>query len=742
MKKTFFISILIILILQVFSQDIKIGEWRSHLNYTEGIKSEEVGSRIYCATENGLFYFNKEDNSLVTLSKKDGFAETNISAMEYDKVNDVLMIAYYSTNIDIVKGNTVINVADLDRKYVAGKKTVNAIYFYNKYAYISSSFGIVVYDLEKHEVKESYENIGKTGVINDVTILGDSIYAATPEGMQSASLNSDNLMDPKYWKSVFTGNCQKIETFNNKLYLNIGNKIKEYGKSSFLIDTIQQVCRAMEVSNNRLLITYENYVYTFDNNNILTANYEPSVFSAMIDSEGNYWYTKKHYTLVKDDGEKLRFYTPNCPYSKLSWDIEIYDNTVWVASGGLSYTGNPLYSANGIYIFKNNSWTNKNFKTTDNFNKVVDILKIAIDPISKHAFLGSYGWGLAEYYNGDIQKIYDKSNSSLGGSQIGDTSFINIRGLCYDNENNLWVSNYGAINPVSVRYADGRWKSFSLGTSQNRKVGKIIIDDFGQKWITFPTTKGLIVFDENRQEIKYKKLDNSEGNGNLPAATVYDIAKDIDGKIWVGTNAGIAVFYDPSSVFTNYNFDAQQIWIDNGDESGYLLASESVTAIAVDGANNKWIGTRNGVWYVSEDGTEIIYNFNTDNSPLPVNYIRDIAINQNTGEVFFATDGGIVSLRNYATKGGETHEDVYAYPNPVKPDYNGLIAIKGLVRDANVKITDIAGNLVFETTAEGGQAIWNGKDFSGRKVHSGVYLIYSTNENGSETHITKLLIVR
>ncbi len=742
------IILLVVLIEFVSAQELKVGQWRSHFNYTEGINSVEAGDRVYCATDNGLFYVNKEDNSIVRLSKTDGFSEVNISSMGYDEQNDVLMIAYYSTNIDIVQNNTISNIPDLSRKFIIGKKTVNDIYFYNKMAYISTSFGIVVYDEERQEIKETYETIGEGGSLAEiysVTVLNDTLFASTDKGIRYAPLDDAlNLMDYHNWYTFNQGNATFLRTHNGAFYSYFEGNIWRYqdGNWNIFIDSMYNSCRSIQHYNNHLVMTFENRVIALDPNNNIIEKEEKNVRSAMVDSKGSFWYTKTIYTLIKDTDGKFYFYIPNGPASKITWSMTMANQKLYVAGGALTSQGNPLFSSNGMYVFNDNQWENRNYRNTKNFNKVADILRIAVDPVSGHAFIGTYGWGLAEYYDGDIQVIYSKDNSSLQGSVIGDSQYVNIRGLAFDADNNLWISNFSAFYPLSVRKANGKWKSYDLGTGSSRNVGQLVVDQAGQKWITLPKDGGLIVFDENQQGLKYRKLTTAEGQGALPSEYVRSIAVDLNGRIWIGTDDGIGIFYSPEWVFSGQNYDAQKVWVDNGDESGYLLSAITVTAIAVDGANNKWLGTRNGVYYVSDDGTEIFNHFTKENSPLPDNYIRDIAVNQQSGEVFFGTDAGIVSYRGSAVAGGSKHGDVYAYPNPVRPGYTGNIAIRGLVRDANVIITDLPGNMVFETTAEGGQANWDGKNFDGEDVKSGVYLIFSSNEDGTETFVTKILIVR
>jgi len=272
------------------------------------------------------------------------------------------------------------------------------------------------------------------------------------------------------------------------------------------------------------------------------------------------------------------------------------------------------------------------------------------------------------------------------------------------------------------------------------------VDRNGYLWF-INKQAGLVVFNPNgtvtdESDDQFKTLTTAEGGGNLPSNTVRCITEDIDGEIWVGTEEGVAVFYAPENVFTENDFDAQQILIEQDGNIQILLETEKVSAITIDGANRKWIGTQGaGVFLMSEDGTNQIYAFNKDNSPLISNNINDIEINHETGEVLFATDLGIISFQSEATGFSDDYADVYAFPNPVREDYDGPIAIRGLLGETDVKITDIAGNLVFETISKGGTATWFGRNLQGERVQTGVYVVFCSDSEGEKTFVTKILLV-
>lgn len=742
-----FLLILQFLVSDGFSQNLKLGEWRSHLNYTKGKKCLIVKNKVYCVSDNGFFYVDRKDNSLVPLSKTSGFSDNFVQTLEYSREYDLLMIAYQNTLIDLLKGNTINSLPDIYRKSVIGKKTINHIYFYQNKAYISCSFGIVVYDISRNEIKESYIEIGENGTQIEVfatAFYKDSIFAATNSGILAASLFSPNLLDYRAWKFISSKKCSKIVNFQNTIYAELDGVISSYQNGLFIpfIDSLVNKCVNMESSNDYLTLCFEDYIFIFNSSlSVKTVKISGSR-SAVVDPDNNLWIAHSMFGMLKYENNQYSFFAPNGPYSANCWDLTIDNNIVYVAPGSLTFTGAPSYNLDGLFYYHNGIWYNKNFTNDTNFSNYFDIIKIAVHPQTHDVYIGSFGNGMLVMRNYQIiDKITDQ-NSSLQVS-LENPDKINIRGMCFDSQNQLWVSNFGAPKSLSVRKNDGTWTSYNLGGGKNRNIGDIVIDGNNRKWILLPLDGGIIVFDETRPPgNQIKLLSRDENNGNLPSERIHSIALDKKGRIWIGSEEGVAVFFNPSGVFSSSGSNASKIWVNSGSDYGYLLASEIVTAIAVDGANKKWLGSRNGVWYVSEDGSEIIYHFNKENSPLPSNVIRDIAVNNQTGEVFFATDAGLVSFLGSATEGGLSHDNVYAYPNPVRPEHTGPVVIRGLVSNANVKITDAAGNLVTEITAEGGQAIWNLKDISGNNVHSGVYLVFSSNEDGSETEVTKILIIR
>ena len=241
-------------------------------------------------------------------------------------------------------------------------------------------------------------------------------------------------------------------------------------------------------------------------------------------------------------------------------------------------------------------------------------------------------------------------------------------------------------------------------------------------------------------------MQTGTGNGNLPSNNVTAVAVDFDDEIWIGTEDGFVVLYNSAGVFGSTNVDASRILVNFEGNVEQLLDDTPISDIEIDGGNRKWIATAStGIFLLSADGQEVITHFTKENSPLISDNILDMEFDYQTGELFIVTDIGLVSYRSDATQGDPEYSNVTVFPNPVKPDYFGPITIQGIRYDSDVKITDVAGNLVYQTTSNGGTATWNGKTLTGENVPGGIYMIWTaTNEkkDGQNKKVAKVAVIR
>jgi hypothetical protein len=438
-------------------------------------------------------------------------------------------------------------------------------------------------------------------------------------------------------------------------------------------------------------------------------------------------------------------YIPDSPQGTASGEMMVYNDVLYATAGSVNDAWNYQYNGDGIYAFTNGGWNNTNRYKYNAIDSLLDYVTIAVDKKDETVWAGSYGGGLLHIKPGPVFEIFKQNNL---GATVGDPTSYRVAGLAFDAENNLWVSNFGAAQPLRVRKSDGNWKNFTLPFSLfENALAQIIVDDNNYKWIAAPLGNGLICFDhgtsiDNTGDDKWKRFGVGAGNGNLPNNDVLCVARDKSGFIWVGTADGIGVIQCPELVFAGAGCDAVWPVVPNGNFAGYLFKGVEVKSIAVDGADRKWVATKNGVFLISATGEKVIYQFTEDNSPLLNNEVKKIAIDGKTGEVYFATQKGICSFRSTATEGTETNEDVLVFPNPVPPGYTGTIGIRGLVNNAVVKITELDGRLVFQTRALGGQAVWDGRNYKGQKISSGVYLVLVSDDGRKERTAAKIFFIQ
>ncbi len=769
---TLLVLSLFIVLSGAFSQSGGYNQWLDHLPYSNCKAVAEAPGLIFAATPYSVMYYDRTDNSMNRLNKVvGGLSDIGISSIAYSSKVNALVIAYQNTNIDIVKGSTVINIPDIKRKQILGNKTINSITIIDNLAYLSCGFGIVVLDLAKEEIKDTYY-IGASGSQLDVKTLtfnatDNKFYAATEKGIYSA-LASSNLAFYVNWvqNTSITGpndNFNLIVAFGGKVYANKTKYtwdsdtmfVKNGEKWNYFVPNDHWPRTSMRVCGDRMVISSYVFVTTYRPDGSEQTRYETYTPGAMrpvdalLDSEGLVWVADNDKALWSIGTNLVGTnYIFNGPASSVTTAMDISGRHLWAVPGGRSATFDPLYKNPEFYTLNENSWSSYDKVSLPEMINFRDILCVAADPGNgNHVFMGSWGMGLIEFENNALKKIYNVSNSSLQYYTGFGEGYLRIGGMAFDNKNNLWVTNSSAPNILSVRKATGEWKSFNLGNKGTGiDVGGIVIDDYNQKWLQLRDFALFVFNDNNTPDItsddQSKKLTSSDGLAKLDGSSIASMAVDREGQLWLGTDQGVARIYSPGNVFNGGNYDADQVMV---EEEGYLhplLGTEAITAIAINGNNEKWLGTdKSGVFLMSADGTKELLHFTSANSPLLSNTIQSIKIADN-GEVYFATSLGIVSYMDYKVAASPSLDSLIVYPNPVRPEYQGPVFISNLVTESNVKITDIAGALVFETQAYGGRVIWDGHDLEGKKVNTGVYLIFVTNPDGTQKKAQKILFVR
>jgi hypothetical protein len=772
-KCLLFIALFFFTIYTSFAQPV-IGEWTDYQSYASAKNVVDTGDKVYCVTEGGLFSYNKTDNSIQKMSGINGLSDVGIQRLAYSKENDVLLIAYQNANIDLLIGNTIFNLSDIKRKQLPADKTINNIMFTGKLAYLSCGFGIVVINLERKEIKDTYfiGNEGDYLNVQDMATDGTSFYAATINGVYKANVAEPNLQNYNNW--VRQTNIPHPDKKFNAIELFNGKIIANYTPDEWYSDEMYQLngnvwtsfipevkyARDISISGNYIVISSRNQVFIYDNKlekvmqvqkYVFSGYEEPSInpLFASLDAQNVLWIADQSFGLIRV-GTKSERIVPEGPVDNRIFSLTMNGQDLWVASGGKNESLNNLFFDPRFQLNREGKWSVFDRKVFPAGNDFRDIVCVTADPkIPDHFFAGSWGGGVLEFEAGTFKKRYDNFNSSLQ-TQLPDqpnAAYVRIGGMAFDSKGNLWVTNTGVANVLSSFQTDGTWKSYELSGITNKFVGKVVVTAKDDKWILVPRGYGLYALNSTNSVSKMQKVvalfRNSEDELKTEMNELYSMALDQNGELWVGTSGGVAVFSNPEKIWKDEIMYASRPGLNLKDGKFHpLLEKETITAIAVDGANRKWFGTKSsGVYLISADGETELQHFNTENSPLLNNQITDIAINQTNGEVFIGTVSGLISYMGEATAGNDEFSDVYVYPNPVRETYEGPIVVKGLVDETDVKITDISGNLVYKTTSLGGQAIWDGKNLNGNRCKTGIYLVFLSDALGEKTKITKLMFI-
>lgn len=770
-KKIVITFILFAFLLQVFAQK-KPGAWTDYLSYNNASRVTVSSNKVFCVSEGGIFYFDLQDNSVNKFAGNITLSDFGIKTIAYSDENNLLIIAYKNSNIDLVYSNSqVVNLSDIKRKQLTGDKSIYNISVKGNEAYLSCGFGIVVLNLEKQEIKDTYF-IGENGEsirIYDVETDAQNIFAATENGIYKADKNSSNLLDYKNWERDINI-PHPTEKFNH-LVFHGGNIIANYTPEKYNEDELYKwngsvwerynpqinFAHDIQVSNNYLVVASRAEIYVVDENHSILEMFNRYEFpdvnifpikprSATVSADGSVWVADIENALIRKTGANFEEIFPGGPLENEIFALHQSKAGLWLAPGGTVGWETPRFQR-----FNANEWkyfTKKNNPELDGFHNIVNVV---VDPLDEnHFFVSSWGGGILEYKNDEFVQRYYNLNSPLQSAlpQEPEAPFVRVLGMDFDDAGNLWISNSEVAKNLHKLSPDGQWESFVLPEVANRwNIGEVLVTKNNDKWITVLSGHDAYVVNHDGSLIKRLLVTSYFNNGTNEIFNrmndLYSIAEDNEGAIWIGTSKGVAVYNNPERIWDSEAFYATQPSLDLNDGLYHpILESQTVTSIVVDGANRKWLGTKNsGVYLMSETGEEEILHFTEQNSPLLSNTINSIALNEKTGEVYFATKDGLVSYQGDAVAGNEAFSDVYAYPNPVRETYDGPVTITGLVENTDVKITDITGNLVYQGNSLGGKAIWDGKNQNGNRVRTGVYLVFCNDESGEETAITKILFI-
>ena len=747
---------------------LAMGKWRTHLAYNSVTQIAQSDSKIYAVSDGALYSVDKTDEVLEFYSKVSGLNGANISRIEYDDVTKQLLVIYANGNMDVLATGGVTNIPDLYNKQMSASKAVNQIQFYGGKAYLSCDFGILVLNMQKKEVADTYyigANASEVKVLK-TTVHNGSIYALSAATIYKASITEPSLVNYQFWTSIAgmpgSGDFQSISSFENQLVLLRGGKLYKQDSNSIWTALLPTVTATnFTVSNGSLNVFEANKVYLIDK---LFNTVEVSDIGTLTDAEydlenNTYWFAANSLGVASYRvGTTPKYFKPVGPALNSPWDLKFAGEKLFVTAGRPS-TGEFMDGI--LMIYEGGTWTNISGQSAIRPITQLDamnFMNVAVDPLDdKHFFVTSFGTGLFEFRNNIFSKLHNHTNSTLQTHRLAPNNpfyYTWLDGIIYDQDANLLVFNCAADAKIKILTKEAKWTEIKTLEIPDDMFGKILINKQNQnhKWITTFSKGQITVIDDKgtlTDSDDYKKVftsfaDPDNVGSNLIHTKEYCIAQDKNGVVWLGTEQGPLLFNNPSRAFDN-DFSCSRVKIPRNDGTNladYLLVTEKIKSIAIDGANRKWLGTEaSGVYLMSENGQETIKHFTTSNSPLLSNDILSIAINPISGEVFFGTGQGILSYQGDASDAGDLFGDVHAYPNPVRENYVGVITITGLVENTQVKITDLNGNLICQTVSNGSIATWDGKDVHGRKVSTGIYLAVCASADGLQSSITKIMVI-
>ena len=762
MKNRLLLFVLLITAQVGFTQNNLL--WQGYFSYNEITDLSESSNTIYAASENALFSKNTTTSQIKTTNTVDGLSGQTISALYHSEVFNKTLVGYENGLMIVINeaDGSMLNVVDIINKQLPSNiKKINHFMEFEGIVYVSCDFGIVQFNLKTLQFGDTYF-IGNNGAeisVKQTTIFNGFIYAATNTGVRKATITNKNLVDFNQWELIAAGNWSNISSFGSDLFaINSSGYIHKYesNSNSFVgFTALAQSSLDMRTTADYLIITTLNSIYVYNkqmalvrqinSNQIIETN--PNFTCATIIVDTIFIGTKNDGLITTSLLSSTMFEnsTPIGPSRNNIFALQATSDQLWTVFGDYTVDYNPYeLDSYGISKYSASGWLNIPYKKVLGAKSLV---RIIVNPAKEdEVYVSSFFSGLLKIVNNEPEILYNQTNSGLETLTFLGPNYIDVRinGAAFDKSGNLWVTNSRVKNGLKVLKSGGQWQSYAmdniLNLSNENSFGRMAIDKNGTKWLT-TSRDGVIGFNESIN--KFKKITSGPDTGNLPISDARVVAIDTRNQLWIGTTKGLRILSNVGSYLTDDKLTTNPIIILEDNLAQELLYEQFITDIVVDGANNKWIGTADsGVFLVSPNGQETKYHFTTNNSPLPSNVINDIDINSTTGEVFIATGKGLISFKGVATAANDDLSNVFVYPNPVRPEYEGTVKIAGLLDKANIKITDIEGNLVYETTSEGGTIEWDTTAFGKYKVASGVYMIFISAQDGIETKVKKVMIIR
>ena len=744
-----------------------IGTWADCFDFTSITHVEVAGDLVYAAGRTGMFCYRTADRSATVMGKSGGLSDAGVGAMAYDPLTACLAVAYTNANIDLLCNGRVYNIPDIKRSTLPGDKSVYSIRFYNRHAYLATGFGVVVVDVARHEIKETW-HLGADGgqiPVYDLAFTADTLYAATGEGLKAVALAERHPDVSSRWRTaeclpglVFTrlapsrGGLLAVAYGADPLQQSLLS-LSPVGTDTLLTGDIRSLRSAdttFVVSTARGIWRFGAALTPLDSLTLLDGWADLAANDATASADGTLWVGHTWLGLVSIDAAGNRVVRPDGPEAGDNvFHLVAAGNRMLLCPGGHTTTYANSYIPPLLPVADALQWTTLR-PASSLPSGSVDIVDACVNPAdSTEICIALWGTGIASLKDGQLVAFYDETTTggALHRYTVGSYSTLRTGALAFAPDGTLWALNSNSPAALVARRPDGSWRSYSTeALSPMLEADKLLLDSLtGYLWFA-GRDNALYVHDGDHRLARI----NPNYGSKLQTQAVNCFAQDRTGNIWLGTNQGIKVIYETTRAFASGGTGetapvaCSNITISDRGIYEYLMAYENITAIAVDGANRKWVGTASGGLYLlSSDGLVQLRHFTASDSPLLSDKITTLALLPASGLLYIGTDRGLQVYRSDATAVAPGPDNpVYAFPNPVRPGYDGPVAIKGLPIDALVHITDAAGHTVCSTRALGGQAIWNLRTAEGDPVAAGVYYVFAATAEAAARAVTKILIIR
>lgn len=781
MIKRICLAVALLLVMAVVpAKSQQVGSWSIYPVFSgnDNRSLVDTGSKVFFLADGWLYSYDKDNDESVLYTKMNGMSDTDISGIYYNYDKKFLLVAYSNSNIDIVRENgRVDNVPDLKSVILTVSKTINSVDFSGDYAYIATDFGYMVVDCNKCVVKESF-NYGKA--FKSIVVTDKNIFATFDKKIYVSSVGESHYELSSFKETNIKQEMQLRKIDNSSMLTTTGwfyyIKIGE-DPTNLAMSVIEKSAPSnVSMSGSNMVASYkEKYIVVSPDGTSQTvampSEIDGSHLSTIdgkglwnLDSKGlkEFSISNGSVTILHDT------YRPNTSTVSEPYYLTYQNGTLYSMNSGRNYKGASNGKSVMLSSLKDGVWNNLNPIKVDIHNKsyksLIEPYGMAIDPFdSEKIWFGSFFEGIYCVKNGEqVQKI-DHLNSPMYLDFV-----VCVSDLKFDKEGNLWFSFY---NFNKTTYASLYILPKDKLYKENLTADDFISIDLGN----FATTYGsqlciskdsrYVLLGSNMWKSKLAIIDtngtltdisddrvvivstyNDQDGKNFDIGYINSIKED-NGKYWLATNVGVGLINNIKAAFSG-NVVVNRVKVPRNDGTNladYLLDGLCINDIAIDGANRKWFGSStSGLYLTSSDGSEILEHFSTENSPLTSDEITSVACSTDDNRVFIGTKKGTLVYESDAAPSQDDYSDVYAYPNPVRPDYSGHITVAGLMDNSLVKITDSMGNLVYSGRSTGGMFVWDGLNSDGSRVNTGVYYVFASQNENSESSgcVTKILVVK